>query len=318
MNSAAEQRWERRSWPELSRLAADVPEAGIHFQKCKIMRREADANKPDEKKGGYDPLFDANPWYTDMFPDHRFLRKEELPEGYVDGAQFTSVCINTALYLPWLVGQCRAAGVVVRRGVLKDIGEAKGLSAFGGEGAGKKVVVVNCTGLQACRLGGVMDQNVYPARGQTVVVRNEVEPMMAVSGTEDGEDELFYTMTRASGGGTIVGGTYQKGNWDPNPDPNVAMRILKRAVEMQPELAGGKGIAGLDIIRHGVGLRPARNGGVRIEREVIGDLTVVHNYGHGGWGYQGSYGCAERVVELVREVVAEWDGHEVSVDKLQI
>jgi D-amino-acid oxidase len=74
----------------------------------------------------------------------------------------------------------------------------------------------------------------------------------------------------------------------------------------------------LDIIRHGVGLRPARNGGVRIEREVIGGLEVVHNYGHAGWGYQGSYGCAERVVELVREAVAEWDGEEVTVDKLQI
>jgi len=25
-------RWERRTWPELQRLAAEVPEAGIHFQ----------------------------------------------------------------------------------------------------------------------------------------------------------------------------------------------------------------------------------------------------------------------------------------------
>lgn len=25
-------RWERRTWPEIKRLAAEVPEAGIHFQ----------------------------------------------------------------------------------------------------------------------------------------------------------------------------------------------------------------------------------------------------------------------------------------------
>ena len=25
-------RWERRTWPELRRLATDVPEAGLHFQ----------------------------------------------------------------------------------------------------------------------------------------------------------------------------------------------------------------------------------------------------------------------------------------------
>ena len=54
-----------------------------------------------------------------------------------------------------------------------------------------------------------------------------------------------------------------------------------------------------------VGLRPLRNGGVRIEKERIeGGQWVVHNYGHGGWGYQGSYGCSEGVVELVEEVLS--------------
>jgi hypothetical protein len=42
---------------------------------------------------------------------------------------------------------------------------------------------------------------------------------------------------------------------------------------------------------------------VRIEKEKIGDVWVVHNYGHGGWGYQASYGCAEGAVELVDEVL---------------
>lgn len=302
MNNAADQRWERRTWPELSRLAAEVPEAGIHFQNCRILRREVDANNPE--KNGYDPLFDADPWYIDLFPDHRVLTGEELPEGYVDGAEFTSVCLNTAVYLPWLVGQCRRLGVVFKRGVLKHVCDAVKYGK-GKEQAEGNVVVVNCSGLQACRLGGVMDQDVYPARGQTVIVRNEVEPMIALSGTADGEDELCYTMTRAAGGGTIIGGSYQKGNWEANPDMNLAIRIMKRAVEIQPELAGGRGIEGLDIIRHGVGLRPARNGGVRIESEVIQGVTVVHNYGHAGWGYQGSYGCAERVVELVNEVAGK-------------
>jgi D-amino-acid oxidase len=38
---------------------------------------------------------------------------------------------------------------------------------------------------------------------------------------------------------------------------------------------------------------------------VIDGTWVVHNYGHAGWGYQGSYGCAERVVELVDEIVGK-------------
>ncbi len=171
---------------------------------------------------------------------------------------------------------------------------------------GKVDVVVNASGLLACRLGGVLDGKVYPARGQIVVVRNEAGGVMTtVSGCEDGEEELVYVMQRALGGGTVLGGTYMRGNWEANADPNIAVRIMKRAVEIHPELTGGKGVEALDIIRHGVGLRPAREGGVRIEKEVIDGTWVVHNYGHAGWGYQGSYGCAERVVELVDEIVAQ-------------
>lgn len=78
---------------------------------------------------------------------------------------------------------------------------------------------------------------------------------------------------------------------------------MKRAVEACPELTGGQGTERLSIIRHGVGLRPYRKAGPRIEAERTGSGTwTVHNYGHSGWGYQGSYGCAERVVELVNQI----------------
>jgi FAD dependent oxidoreductase. len=235
-------------------------------------------------------------------PDYRELPKSELPEGMHSGCEFTSVCINTAIYLPWLIGQCAKYGVKFKRAVLKHISEAAHMSHTGG----KADIIINASGLLACRLGGVMDKAVYPARGQIILVRNSAKGLMpTVSGSDDGEDEVIYVMERAYGGGTILGGTYMKGNWDPNPDPNIAMRIMKRTVQTHPELTGGKGIEGLDIIRHGVGLRPAREGGVRIEKEMIDGTWVVHNYGHAGWGYQGSYGCAERVVELVDEIAGQ-------------
>jgi D-amino-acid oxidase len=78
---------------------------------------------------------------------------------------------------------------------------------------------------------------------------------------------------------------------------------MKRAVEICPALTGGKGgVENLSVVRHGVGLRPFREGGVRIEKERLDGIWVVHNYGHSGWGYQGSYACANRVVELVQEI----------------
>lgn len=125
----------------------------------------------------------------------------------------------------------------------------------------------------------------------------------------------------STGGGTIIGGCYQKGNWDSTPDFDLANRMLRRAVEFCPEFIGGPdGLGGpisssdgqplafpkpdkFSIIRHGVGLRPLRTTGTRIEKEKIGEQWVVHNYGHGGYGYQSSYGCGKVAVALVDEVL---------------
>lgn len=60
----------------------------------------------------------------------------------------------------------------------------------------------------------------------------------------------------------------------------------------------------LDVIRHAVGLRPVREKGNRIERELLGTgLWVVHNYGAGGAGYQSSYGCAQAAVDLIEDAL---------------
>ena len=227
------------------------------------------------------------------------LPKDELPPGIDSATRFTSVCINTAIYLPWLVSQCLKNGVVFKRAVFSHIAEA---AAQGAHPAGKADVVVNCTGLGASTLGGVEDKSVVPARGQIVVVRNDAGKMLDVSGTDDGDGEACYVMTRAAGGGTVLGGSYQKGNWESQVDPDLAIRIMKRAVAICPALTGGLGIVHLDIIRHGVGLRPVREGGTRIEKERLGRVWAIHNYGAGGAGYQSSYGCAQAAVNLVEEV----------------
>jgi D-amino-acid oxidase len=190
--------------------------------------------------------------------------------------------------------------VVFKRAVFKHISEAASSSVHP---AGKVDLVVNCTGLGAAKLGGVEDKTVVPARGQIVVVRNDAGKMMDISGTDDGDEEACYVMTRAAGGGTILGGSYQKGNWESQVDPSLAVRIMKRAVAVCPALTGGKGIEHLDIVRHGVGLRPVREGGTRIEMEHIDGVSVVHNYGAGGAGYQSSYGCAQAAVKLVDEAL---------------
>ena len=86
----------------------------------------------------------------------------------------------------------------------------------------------------------------------------------------------------------VIGGTEQHGEWSRTPDPDTAREILDRAAALVPALRGAT------VLRHVVGLRPARPS-VRLER--VGD--VVHCYGHGGAGVTLSWGCADEVAVLV-------------------
>ncbi|KAL1954375.1 hypothetical protein VTO42DRAFT_1241 [Malbranchea cinnamomea] len=299
------EKWERNTWLALEKLARETPEAGIHFQPTVILNRTKDTNSATGQ--WFSELLKPNPWYKDVVPDFRVVPRDQLAPGIDNATQWTSVCINTGIYLPWLVSQCRKNGVVFKRAVFKHIADAANAHHSGQ----KADVVVNCTGLSSRYLGGVEDKKLYPARGQIVIVRNEPGAMYSISGSDDGDDEVCYIMMRAAGGGTILGGCYQKHNWDSQPDPNLAIRIMKRCIEICPELVGKdengnqRGIEALDIIRHGVGLRPLREGGTRIERETINGVSVVHNYGHGGFGYQASYGSCAEAVALVEEALNE-------------
>ena len=46
------------------------------------------------------------------------------------------------------------------------------------------------------------------------------------------------------------------------------------------------------VIRVIVGHRPYRPTGFRVERQQIGDKTVIHNYGHGGGGLSLGWGSS--------------------------
>ncbi|KAF2838956.1 D-amino acid oxidase [Patellaria atrata CBS 101060] len=293
------QKFEKNTFAELKELATNVLEAGVHFQDTLMYNRNKDFGS--DTADWFAELLKTDPWWKDLMPNFRVLSTSELPPGIDSATAFTSVCINTAIYLPWLAGQCLKNGVIIRRGITSHVLDAVSLHHTGS----KASIIVNCTGLSSLKLGGVMDNTLYPGRGQIVVVRDEPNVMVSISGTDDGGDEATYVMQRAAGGGTILGGCLQKGKWESQPDPNLAMRIMRRCVELVPSLGGGKGVDGLSIIRHGVGLRPMRKDGPRVEKEKIEGTWVVHCYGHGGYGYQSSYGSAKEVVKLVGEALEQ-------------
>lgn len=53
---------------------------------------------------------------------------------------------------------------------------------------------------------------------------------------------------------------------------DLADRMIRRAVQICPELTNGKGLETLEAVRHVAGLRPAPDGGPRLEKRLIRDL----------------------------------------------
>ena len=206
----------------------------------------------------------ADPWWRAAVPS--LTRVDELPAGYADGWSFVAPVISMPAYLDWLTSRILDLGGTLTRlnlGALPDGGD----------------VVVNCSGIGSRLLGS--DASVTPVRGQVVYV----EQFGLDAWWLDGAGPT-YVVPRSDE--IVVGGTDELGDWNRTPSPETAASIIDRASALVPELATAK------VLRHKVGLRPARPT-VRLERAG----RVVHCYGHGGSGVTVSWGCADEVVERV-------------------
>ena len=203
------------------------------------------------------------PWWRSAVP--ALDRETALPPGYTDGWTFVAPVIDMPVHLRWLTARIEELGGTLTR---------MNLSALPGDGS----LVVNATGLGARHFGA--DPSVHPVRGQVVVL----EQVGLDRWTLDGAG-LTYVVPRLHE--IVVGGTDVEGEWSRTPDPDVAAEVLHRATALVPALEGAR------VLRHKVGLRPARPE-VRVERVE----DVIHCYGHGGAGVTLSWGCADDVVGL--------------------
>ena len=179
--------------------------------------------------------------------------------------------------------------------------------------------IVNCTALGSATLTDVADTALYPTRGQTVLVR---APWLAEVGGITrtglpGQGIYTYIIPRSGrSGDVIIGGTADVGDFEPKPRAETTEMIKRRGIQLCPELLpvakrAAMDTKDLDVIENGCGLRPTRAGGIRVELDSISgqycspclsislrfrfgavgqkQVPLVHNYGHGGYGYQSSW-----------------------------
>lgn len=258
--------WGSKTFEVFEELAR-IPESGVRLREGVEIWRE--------------PVPD--PWWASAVPGVRRCTEEELPPGYSDGHAFVAPVVEMPVYLGYLLDRFASSGGRIERRAVSSLDDA-------GEGR----VVVNCAGLGARELVG--DLSMTPIRGQIVRVSNPgLERFLLDEANPEG---VTYVVPRSND--CILGGTAEEGEWDTEPDPEIAADILRRCAELEPRLERA------EVLEHRAGLRPGRPE-IRLERED-GGIPRVHNYGHGGSGITLSWGCAEETLRLVRKVLSDQAG----------
>jgi D-amino-acid oxidase len=213
---------------------------------------------------------------------------DEVPAGYATAWRLSAPLIAMPGYLDYLAERLsRAGGTITVGSRFGTLAEARG-AAPGAR------VIVNCAGYGARHL--VPDPDVVAVRGQVVVVRN---PGITEFFVGSGAAHWSLTYLFPHDDVVLLGGTEEHGSISREPDRNTADRIVAACAAIRPELRDAA------VLEHRVGLRPLRTS-VRLEAEAADDdddVTVVHNYGHGGAGVTLSWGCAEDVAQLVLDAL---------------
>ena len=264
-------RWAVETLHELSRIAAEHPNAGVSLVPFVELFRGAPAEYA----------------WRDAAGGFRAVPADELPEGFASGWRMEVPLVETPVYMPWLERRFLERGGRIETRFVERVEDV----------ASPDTLVVNCTGLGARRL--LDDEDVYPCRGQIVRVRAPGVRTWRVS--DDPVRGLTYVIARRDG--VVLGGTAEDGVWDESVDAAETRAIRTRTAALVPDVADG------EVLEATSGLRPQWRRGIRVERETRGDgCTVIHAYGHGGSGFTLSWGCADEVVRLATEGGAAHDG----------
>ncbi|KAL4251974.1 DAMOX/DASOX family protein [Abortiporus biennis] len=252
-----------------------------------------------------DYFYDGRDTHLDWMPDFKKLSEDSLIQDAQTGISFTTLTIDTPVYLPYLLSRFLSKGGRIVRASVQHINQIVegGADVFSFSHAGKNIpdAIVACPGLGARTLGGIEDKDVYPTASHAA-------------------DGLWTYIIPRRSGDVIVGGTKEDNDWFPVARHSTTLEILARGLALCPEIAPPEIRSGRTptvddllpiLLEEGCGFRPARKGGIRLGVEWINGgkskskIPLVFNYGHGGGGYQSSWGSAEIALDLLSKALED-------------
>ena len=264
----------------MKRIAEDTPEAGVAV----MQGVEYIETPPDENL-----RLKTGDVYAGPRDDFRVLDQKELPDAVKWGCEYQAYCVNVPVYCRWMMRKFQHQGGRILRHRLEDpkaaFEVAQRLDLKGTK------IVVNCSGRNFDK-----DPRMKIIRGQTVLVKQQYHKTVT---RQSSDGSWSFLIPRPSGGGTIVGGSKEVGDFETRARPETRNALLRQAVKNFPDFVAD--ITDFVVVRDNVGRRPWREGGLRIEPEVMVDgRVIVHGYGAGGRGYELSWGASREIADLVQ------------------
>ncbi|THY19218.1 putative D-amino acid oxidase [Aureobasidium pullulans] len=280
-DNGRQEEWDRITYQKFKELATRTAEVGVYAMPITAVY---DSEIED---AGVLSTGTGKIWYDGLVGGIAMLGEERLPEGAKFG------WVQFLMIIPRLQGEARRQGIEIRRGMFESLDEL--FTAFPDANT-----YFNCTGLGSYSLKGVEDKSIYPTRGQIMLVESPKTLMtrMYFRSPQRVNKDTTYVFPRGPHNGVVLGGIRLDNDWSGEVDLELAEDIKQRCCALAPELGKPED---LKVIYHGVGLRPSRKGGARLERERFAEHLVIHNYGAGGAGYQASWGMAKGAVDLLQK-----------------
>lgn len=234
------------------------------------------------------------------------LDKIEIKDEYKDGYRYKSFVIDTNKYLNWLMEKIKNKGGILLNEKIKIFDKdtfEKLKNKYNSN------IIINCTGFASKEIDDKLEiedkYKMKALRGFLIHIENNINLIdcLSVSKKNDkyeGSDfeKYGFIFIIPKNENTIILGGYAefKESIDLNNDNNnkILKDMKKSCLDFLPSLNTKYKQKGIYA-----GIRPYRYE-PRIEIERINkELYLIHNYGHGGSGYTLSWGCADKVKDLV-------------------